>query len=773
MSEIAVQHGETGLTLNPDQGTLSLQFGPIQLSGHCRAEVSIDGRHVSILPGKRASDVSRQPATEPHGVGTRLVAKLETVASEIDLRVEAIVYDTQPLIALRIGIDNHGSRAVQAHTLTALASHHLNMGSGPLDGWVNGYHSWSFSGFIHHSQRQPRMVTNLLTRPHAENPTTHYPRQPGRYVGEWVGALIDGSTQALIAGFIGVERQFGQVYMDGRPGRQAIMLQNTADGVPIAPGDTLWGEWAILYRIKLPHADPLGVYAETVVRLTPGRYPSPHPTPGWSSWYQFFDAVTAEDMADNQAALRTQCDRLPLQLVQLDDGYQPAWGDWLTHNAKFPHGVSGWAETVRADGFEPGLWLAPFTVDSQSRIYHDHPDALLRTPRGRPVHGGFLIKRWIKGLDPTHPATQDFIRRTIETIVHQWGIRYLKLDFLYCGALPGVRYDPTKTRAQGLREGLQLIREVAGEDAVILGCGCPFGPALGIVDLMRVSPDVAPYWYPEVLNLKQPFRGDFSLPAARNSISISLQRSWTHRRWWWLDADNLLVREQQTLNASEVQTLVTVIGLIGSHLIVSDDLPRITDERLRWAASLLPMLNGGAEIPTLLTQRTPDRLIRHFSGPAGPHWVVGLINWEDIPRSLSLWLPDLGLPSDSPTLVCDFWARQVYVHEGEYLNTNPIPPHGCALIALRPVAPGPQMAGSDLHISMGGEIVAWEASQYGLRCTVRLGRKTEGTLWFKLPSAPRAAACDGHAVAILPSSNTDLHAIPLSIDGEAEVAIQL
>lgn len=66
----------------------------------------------------------------------------------------------------------------------------------------------------------------------------------------------------------------------------------------------------------------------------------------------------------------TNTDQLPLQLFQIDDGYQRAWGDWLTLDAgKFPtKSMRDLVELIRAQGLRPGLWLAPVAVDKHSRI---------------------------------------------------------------------------------------------------------------------------------------------------------------------------------------------------------------------------------------------------------------------------------------------------------------------------------------------------------------------------------------------------------------------
>ena len=40
------------------------------------------------------------------------------------------------------------------------------------------------------------------------------------------------------------------------------------------------------------------------------------------------------------------------------------------------------------------------------------------------------------------------------------------------------------------------MREAAGEDVTLLGCGCPLGAAVGHVDAMRASADAGPSWLP-------------------------------------------------------------------------------------------------------------------------------------------------------------------------------------------------------------------------------------------------------------------------------------
>ena len=45
-----------------------------------------------------------------------------------------------------------------------------------------------------------------------------------------------------------------------------------------------------------------------------------------------------------------------------------------------------------------------------------------------------------------------------------------------------------------VRAGFEAVRRGAGDDTFLLGCGAPLGPTIGVVDGMRIGPDVAPWW---------------------------------------------------------------------------------------------------------------------------------------------------------------------------------------------------------------------------------------------------------------------------------------
>ena len=178
----------------------------------------------------------------------------------------------------------------------------------------------------------------------------------------------------------------------------------------------------------------------------------------------------------------------------------------------------------------------------------------------------------------------------IDAAVHRWGFSYLKLDFLYAAALPGIRSDPTRTRAQVLFAGLTALRQAAGEETFLLGCACPLGPAIGLVDAMRIGADTARRWKPSFHRIETFFSAEPNLPAARNACHNALTRSALHRRWWVNDPDCLLARPNTELTLDEFQTIATIIALTGGSLLLSDHLPDLPPERLRRVAALLPLI---------------------------------------------------------------------------------------------------------------------------------------------------------------------------------------
>ncbi len=166
------------------------------------------------------------------------------------------------------------------------------------------------------------------------------------------------------------------------------------------------------------------------------------------------------------------------------------------------------------------MWLAPLIAVESSELFQKHPGWFIRKSNGNFVSAGFNWGEPVYALDTTHPDALAWLANLMKQ-VRAWGFDYIKLDFLYAGALPGVRHVEMPREA-AYRHGLTVIREALGE-AFFLTCGAPILPSLGLCDAMRVGPDVSASWEDrrDAVLLYNP-----TTPGARNAIRTTINRLW-------------------------------------------------------------------------------------------------------------------------------------------------------------------------------------------------------------------------------------------------------
>jgi alpha-galactosidase len=259
---------------------------------------------------------------------------------------------------------------------------------------------------------------------------------------------------------------------------------------------------------------------------------------GFCSWYSHYGTecwADLEQLLDSYAASPLG---KHLEYFLIDGGWnedagdlQFIWGDWEAGN-KFPQGMKAVSDAIKRRGFKSGLWVAPFAVTRNSSIYRDHPDWLIAEGRDLLNTGGQTF-----GLDLTLPAVKAYLRETITKIFDVWGYDYIKIDFLLFGAMPGERSDNEKTAAEAFREGLRVIRECAG-GRLVLNCGSPLLPSVGLCEAMRIGADVGSQWY-FPLNEGAWQYGNCCVKAGMRYI---LHNHWMHRRFWQNDPDCLVAR---------------------------------------------------------------------------------------------------------------------------------------------------------------------------------------------------------------------------------------
>ncbi|MFI7408116.1 glycoside hydrolase family 36 protein [Streptomyces sp. NPDC049627] len=369
-----------------------------------------------------------------------------------------------------------------------------------------GWQSWSPSGGYALGD-QPYRPTDDNWATVCYRPGVTVPE--GTFQGEGLLALDpgDGSAVRLWAA-VDPTREVPSIRLVVADGRAEVSADGPVKEWTGATVQSALGDWADSLQLSAPRPAP------TV----------------WCSWYEYFTAVTEDDIHENLRAMETL--DLPIDVVQIDDGYQKALGDWLTLSGRF-RSRAGIADAIRARGRRAGIWTAPFLVDPASDLATHHPEWLLRTPEGGFTHAGRNWGHDLRVLDTTHPEAAAYLTDVFRTLRAE-GYDYFKVDFLYAGALDGVRHDTEVDALTAYRSGIELIREAIGADAYLLGCGAPILPSIGLFDAMRVSPDTAPHRRPEA--------GDYSQPGQDPAEFTGAGRQWQHGRLWTNDPDCLMAR---------------------------------------------------------------------------------------------------------------------------------------------------------------------------------------------------------------------------------------
>jgi hypothetical protein len=475
--------------------------------------------------------------------------------------------------------------------------------------FLNGYQSWSPCGVIALSD--------------ATDATSHW--QLGLW-GAPAGRAARSAPAGLALVFGETDGGAGEFRLTGRALRATARFERrtlAAEATPTSATLTL-----------LPDAAPLEALGRHAAERAP-QLSGPSPA-GWCSWYEMYTEVSEEKVLANLEVLRREFGPSLLRFVQIDDGFQRAAGDW-EGNDKFPHGHRWLTDRIREAGFTAGLWLAPLAVAAASPVAREHPDWLLLGSDGLPltVRDQASWGGRCHALDGSLRPVQDWLRALARRAVTEWGYDYLKLDFLYYGAL-GTRPERQQSPTEALRAGLRALREGAGR-AFVLGCGAPLQHSLGLVDGMRIGEDVEGSW-----------------DGAQVGARAALLRAHLHRRAWHNDPDVLLARAPLTLE--EARAWASVVALSGGMTLLSDDLPRLPADRLAILRRTLP----AADVRGLVPGLAPDRATLAPGLVAGDALVVslGTTAWR-FHAGDDVWWSDPDHPdTDWPTIeVGTSWER--------------------------------------------------------------------------------------------------------------------
>ncbi len=427
--------------------------------------------------------------------------------------------------------------------------------------WRQGYQSWSWSGVT------PLEFASLDEQGEPEvggdgDATGVFNEAPG--TSWWMAVLGRSDGASLGIGVLSAEHTKFHIAVT----EDALILTYGLRGgaIDLAPGETL--ELAPLWiQTGTEPASLVEAYAEMAAEETTPRGLDQAPPVGWLTWYQYYTDIDEETVRNEMAAaasLNTDPDRVPLEVFQVDDGWQEIWGDW-TAGADFPGGMPQLAADIRALGMTPGLWLAPLYVDRSTLTYSEHGDWWVQKPDGDEITFTNLGTGDYAVLDVTHPEAADWLQGELARLVAD-GWTYLKLDFLYAGAQEGLRHDGS-TGTQAYARAMTLIREAVGEDTFLLASGAPMLPSLGHFEAFRTGSDIA-----------FEASGEPDQAFLRWAVRATSARSWTNGRWWWSDPDPVLIRAPFT--ETQVRGAIAAQVASGGAWFLGDSLQALSEDQL-------------------------------------------------------------------------------------------------------------------------------------------------------------------------------------------------
>ncbi|HEY3328932.1 MAG TPA: glycoside hydrolase family 36 protein [Capsulimonadaceae bacterium] len=677
--------------------------------------------------------VLNEEASEGDSRNARFVYKHSKYPIGLTLEVAVSDEDTSA-ITLRLGFTNRSAKPMGLRALYPMWIDPQRDGAIDLGG------VWSRGSML----RNGYMSASDCTIEHFSKP------DGTQYDSHWFTLLHHlVSKRNLALGFLTVKDQVSRIIASPDTDGMHMTAKCETDESHVGPGATQWSETLWMRVTDDPNAQ-LDRYARLSAAANCGEDAAVKPPRvGWTTRDLSDEPFTQADIEENLLWLVRHKKQILADYVLIDEGWQMLIGDWgFVESTRFAEGLAPVAARIRAAGFEPGLWIAPFIAQQDSVLFTEHPTWFLRDSSGRPANAGEQNGVMCHALDCTNPEALARLKETIATIVNEWGFTHLKLDHLYCAALEDTyRFDPHMTRAQAYRMGLDAIRDAAGDAVYLQGCAAPLGASIGVLDSLRVEPATSASW--EVMGTGGGIR-----PAGKNSLI----RGFLSGHWYRADHDCLPLGAGTELTNNERVVRETLLALCGDGVAFTGSLASALPEHVAALRCLIPALAPAALAWDPLSRHDSPHVLIAGNGDAK---LLALFNWTDSADPLTIDFNELGFNRTAPHLVYDALESKLLTARAvrEYVGP-PVPPRSVRLLTIAPT-PGssrPALLASTFHVSQGAaEVVKSEWTRTSLELALKLPSWVGdgGKLTFFAPeitaaSVATAAGADDVTVDLVP-----------------------
>jgi alpha-galactosidase len=601
-------------------------------------------------------DINESDFQDTLGKGRQAVVTASGLPDRPDLIYTIRVYEDHPFGEIQVTVRNGSSRSCQVQSIRsveAVGNQILNLGAPAADRVLSDSYSEDWPPLqIYDLGKAPNGMHRAVGSQLIYNRESHESVLFGALTADRLLTIIHLNTKSGAAGPTissfnvdstgTTEIQATEEESGMRTGPKENLIELS---LPLANGASMSSE-RLLFSLGTDYHAQLEDYGSAIRELHHSRIPEDNML-GWWSWTAFYMRITEGNTFTNALWEAENLKSLGYDWFHFDFGYGYARGDYSTPNAsKFPHGMRELTERMRRLGLKIGIWTGPFEVGELSSIYENHKDWLVHNAKGEPIPittDEEVRSERLFVLDTTNPAAQEFVRKVYRTLVREWGVQYIKLDFMDNTAIEGYHYRPNTTALEALRIGLQTIRDAVGDDVLLDKDGSPMLTPVGLVDDGRTSQDTG-----------------HTFTRSREAAPGIAARYYMHRNFFIADPDAFTVSRQMVeerkmaapLTLSEAQVSIALAAVSGGMYEIGDDLPTTGADADRVALlknrDLLDIARlGRAAMPMdLLSYRSEDELPSVFLLQEDARQsFLAVFNWTEQARSHSFSLSDLKLPA--------------------------------------------------------------------------------------------------------------------------------
>jgi hypothetical protein len=287
----------------------------------------------------------------------------------------------------------------------------------------------------------------------------------------------------------------------------------------------------------------------------------------WTSYQDFRTAFSYKYLLDQLNVLDEMNPPLHVQTVQVGKGYCVT-GDWLDTNDLWPKTMEDVARQIFQRKYRAGIYVAPFSVHQNSRIFRNHPHWILKDKAGSPIVMDEDIDGKLYALDGSHDDVQHYIARVFRTF-RKMGFTYFELDDLDWGLQDptGVtRFRNGQSSVQVFRDVMALIREEIGAGSFITANQTPYSPVVGFVDAVRIDRDQSWDWRKETTG---------------HLLNESYHTQFFNNVLWQNDPDVVFLRSYKTeFTNVEKKSLALWVGFVGGAVGISDNFKVLDSDML-------------------------------------------------------------------------------------------------------------------------------------------------------------------------------------------------